>query len=345
MSNVIPNLVSTIIPVYNRPVMLRLAVTSVLNQAYRPIQIIVVDDGSTDDTLQVAHELQEKHPDLIKVATKENSGPGPTREAGRLLAEGEVLPALGRKTLNVALQEWPISFNNSLPISSDRPRGSFIFAHAGQARLPRLCQTIRSVFAQTDCVVEVIVVDQSDEPIFSQLPAGVSYRHLDKRNIPEGWHKSWAYNVGARLAKSDTFVFQDGDVCVPCRYAAEVHRTLSSGEFNVASLQRMLFYLNAKSTELVEANDSLNGRFVPERVYQNWKGGTIAVQRDAFFRIGRFDEGFVDWVVKTTNSMIAVVQRAIVVLVSCRLFSCRINPRQAASRTIIRIFLTSCRGE
>ncbi len=78
MSNVIPNLVSTIIPVYNRPVMLRLAVTSVLNQAYRPIQIIVVDDGSTDDTLQVAHELREKHPDLIKVATKENSGPGPT---------------------------------------------------------------------------------------------------------------------------------------------------------------------------------------------------------------------------------------------------------------------------
>ena len=90
----IPDLVSTIIPVYNRPDMLRQAVASVLEQTYRPIQIIIADDGSTDNTLDVAHQLRDQHPDIIKVTTKENSGPGPTREAGRLIADGEFLQYL-----------------------------------------------------------------------------------------------------------------------------------------------------------------------------------------------------------------------------------------------------------
>ena len=48
MSEVIPGLVSTIIPVYNRAGMVHKAVTSVLQQTYRPIEIILVDDGSND---------------------------------------------------------------------------------------------------------------------------------------------------------------------------------------------------------------------------------------------------------------------------------------------------------
>ena len=43
MSEIIANLVSTIIPVYNRPRMLREAVQSVLDQTHRPIEIIIVD--------------------------------------------------------------------------------------------------------------------------------------------------------------------------------------------------------------------------------------------------------------------------------------------------------------
>ena len=43
-------LVSTIIPVYNRPKALVRAVRSVLEQTYRPIEILIVDDGSTDTT-------------------------------------------------------------------------------------------------------------------------------------------------------------------------------------------------------------------------------------------------------------------------------------------------------
>ena len=88
------NLVSTIIPVFNRPEMVRNAVRSVLAQTYRPIQIILVDDGSTDQTPAVLSELQEAHPDEIRVLRQANGGAGLAREKGRLAAIGAFIQYL-----------------------------------------------------------------------------------------------------------------------------------------------------------------------------------------------------------------------------------------------------------
>ena len=89
-----PGLVSTIIPVYNRTAQLHEAAESVLTQDYRPIEIIIVDDGSTDDTLAYAKKLAWQHPDLIRVATQANAGPGMARECGRQMAQGEFIQYL-----------------------------------------------------------------------------------------------------------------------------------------------------------------------------------------------------------------------------------------------------------
>lgn len=112
-----PGLVSTIIPVYNRPTQLGEAVGSVLTQDYRPIEIIIVDDGSTDGvTLQVAQKLAATHPGVVQVVTQTNAGPGAARERGRQLVKGEFIQYLdsddvllpGKFALQVAaLQERP----------------------------------------------------------------------------------------------------------------------------------------------------------------------------------------------------------------------------------------------
>lgn len=91
--NIKPGLVSTIIPVFNRPEMIVEAVNSVLAQTYRPIEIIVVDDGSTDDTSAVLQALASEHSE-ITVLTLGNTGPGVAREAGRGLASGEFIQYL-----------------------------------------------------------------------------------------------------------------------------------------------------------------------------------------------------------------------------------------------------------
>jgi glycosyltransferase involved in cell wall biosynthesis len=86
-------LVTTIIPVFNRAAMLREAVASVLAQTYRPIEILIVDDGSTDDTPAVADALAAEHPE-IRVIHQDNRGVGLARETGRLAARGELIQHL-----------------------------------------------------------------------------------------------------------------------------------------------------------------------------------------------------------------------------------------------------------
>ena len=91
---IVERLVSTIIPVHNRPTMLREAVASVLAQTYRPIEIIIVDDGSTDDTAAAADELAAVNGEEIRVIHQSNTGPGLAREAGRQTARGEFIQYL-----------------------------------------------------------------------------------------------------------------------------------------------------------------------------------------------------------------------------------------------------------
>jgi glycosyltransferase involved in cell wall biosynthesis len=87
------DLVSTIIPAFNRQRMLSDAVESVLAQTYRPIEIIIIDDGSTDDTLLVAKSFERKY-SFIKVISIENSGVGVAREVGREYVNGEFIQYL-----------------------------------------------------------------------------------------------------------------------------------------------------------------------------------------------------------------------------------------------------------
>jgi glycosyltransferase involved in cell wall biosynthesis len=90
----INGLVSTIIPVYNRARMLREAVASVIAQTYSPIEIIIVDDGSTDETPRVANDFAAQDPERIIVIHQANKGSGLARETGRQAALGEFIQYL-----------------------------------------------------------------------------------------------------------------------------------------------------------------------------------------------------------------------------------------------------------
>lgn len=89
-----PGLVTTILPVYNRAAMLRESAATVLAQTYRNLELIIVDDGSTDDTGTVADGLAAEHPDIVRVIHQRNAGVGPAREAGRQAARGEFIQHL-----------------------------------------------------------------------------------------------------------------------------------------------------------------------------------------------------------------------------------------------------------
>ena len=201
-------------------------------------------------------------------------------------------PDWGCRLMKRAFEDWPIAFAD-MPVSADGPSVSFVFAHAGTDRLPLLAQTIRAVFAQKEVAVEVIVVDQSPAPMPDAIPEAVRYIHLDKTDMSPGWRKSWAFNVGARAANSDVLIFHDGDILPPEGYAAEVAAHLGTA-YEAAVIQRFLFYLTESATQRLTESDAVTASS-PETVLQNWTGGTIAITKEAFFGIGGFDEGFVDW--------------------------------------------------
>jgi glycosyltransferase involved in cell wall biosynthesis len=69
--------------------MLRDAVTSVLEQSYRPIEIIIVDDGSTDDTPWSSQRRM-----MRSGRSASGTGPGAAREAGRQIVHGEFIKHL-----------------------------------------------------------------------------------------------------------------------------------------------------------------------------------------------------------------------------------------------------------
>ncbi len=91
---IVETLVSTIIPVYNRPEMILKAVDSVIAQTYRPIEIVLVNDGSSDNTGEVLDQLAAKHPDIIRVLHQKNGGAGLARETGRRVATGDYIQYL-----------------------------------------------------------------------------------------------------------------------------------------------------------------------------------------------------------------------------------------------------------
>ncbi|MCB9828355.1 MAG: glycosyltransferase family 2 protein [Planctomycetes bacterium] len=88
-------LVSTVIPVRNRPQLVVEAVASVLGQTHRPIEVVVVDDGSTDATPQALQDLHARYPDIVRVLRHATSrGPGAGRETGMRAAAGQYVQFL-----------------------------------------------------------------------------------------------------------------------------------------------------------------------------------------------------------------------------------------------------------
>ena len=82
--------ISVIIPTYNRKNTLPRAVESVLNQAYKPVEIIIVDDGSTDGTKEWFSEM---HP-LVHYIYQVNSGVSLARNTGINSARGDWIALL-----------------------------------------------------------------------------------------------------------------------------------------------------------------------------------------------------------------------------------------------------------
>ena len=83
-----PKLISILIPAYNAEKWIRFTINSALSQTWPKKEIIIVDDGSSDNTLQIAKQFESKS---VKVKTQENSGASNARNKALSFAQGEYI--------------------------------------------------------------------------------------------------------------------------------------------------------------------------------------------------------------------------------------------------------------
>jgi glycosyltransferase involved in cell wall biosynthesis len=125
------SLVSTIIPVYNAEEYLAAAIESILAQSYRPLEIIVVDDGSTDGSAAVARQFA-----AVRYYHQSNMGQGAARNRGLELANGPYLAFLDADDL------WAEDkLVKQMDVLAARPEVDMVLGHATQFRSPELASS------------------------------------------------------------------------------------------------------------------------------------------------------------------------------------------------------------
>ena len=126
--------VSIIVPVYNVEKYLVRCLDSLVNQTLDDIEIIVVNDGSTDNSGELLKIYEDKYPDKIKVFKKENGGLSDARNYGIPHATGEYIAFLDSDDY-VELDTYEKMYKMAVEENSDMVECDFIWEYPGKSKI------------------------------------------------------------------------------------------------------------------------------------------------------------------------------------------------------------------
>ena len=115
--------VSVIMPVYNGEEFLEVSVESVARQTLKDIELICVDDGSEDNSLELLMKLREKYP-FIKILTQENQGSGKARNYGIDEASGDYIAFIDADDIFVDPDSMELLYKEAIINGSDIVSGN-----------------------------------------------------------------------------------------------------------------------------------------------------------------------------------------------------------------------------
>ena len=110
--------ISIIMPIYNGAQFLNKTINSINNQTLKDVEIICVDDGSTDDSLNVLEELKNKY-NSIKIIEQKNQGSGKARNNGIKNARGEFIAFLDADDVFLDNHALEVMYNFSIDNNAD----------------------------------------------------------------------------------------------------------------------------------------------------------------------------------------------------------------------------------
>ena len=115
--------ISILMPIFNDEEYLRESIDSILKQSLKDIEVICVNDGSTDGSLEILNEFSKRY-DFIKVFTKENEGSGIARNYALTKATGEFIAYLDSDDIFINEKALELMYdsaimNNALMVSAN----------------------------------------------------------------------------------------------------------------------------------------------------------------------------------------------------------------------------------
>jgi len=208
-------LVSVIIPTYNRAHLVTKAMDSVWQQTYRPIELIVVDDGSTDNSQEVVEQWGNAHADdahfKLRYFRQENRGASAARNFGLIESRGESIQFLDSDDLlgqmKIAAQVDYLRHEMRFDAVYGRWRSFIELSHGGFAvSLPSrqyngdtlLTSWIEGRFIGSHAILwrrkTAVELGPWDEKAFCNNDGEYAYRFMISGRI-FGWSPNgWAYN-------------------------------------------------------------------------------------------------------------------------------------------------------
>ncbi len=242
--------ISVVIPTYNRASFFKEAIDSVLSQTFRDFELIVVDDGSTDET----PELLLSYGNKIKVIKKANKGPSAARNRGIKTAKGEWIAFLDSDDV------WkPDKLEKQVQFIKDNPdikicQTEEIWIRNGKRVNPRKKHEMHSGWIYEQCLPLCIVSPSSvmiHRDVFEKV--GFFDETMPACEDYDLWLRIAPY-YPICLVREKLIVKQGGHVDQQSRVVASLDRlrikaivkSLESGDLNESQYAAALLELNRK---------------------------------------------------------------------------------------------------
>lgn len=226
-------LVSIIIPAYNVEQFIARSIRSAIEQKYSNVEILIINDGSTDSTYKVANEIANEHQN-VTVYSKMNGGLSDARNYGITKAKGDYLAFLdGDDYMHPEMIFDLISA--SLQYAADITICGIIKVFAGNNNSYISSLKSKKVYSSSEAIFSYLTCDDFNESVCNKLFKREVFGGI---RFPLGRKHEDAYIMHILLSKADTVVH----VGTPLYYYVRRENSITSKSFSLSDFELVRCY-------------------------------------------------------------------------------------------------------